>query len=54
MTPKVLIQVTVFEEDGDVKKAIVRTCNSAYHWEIVSMFEQLGEQVAAIVDPTGG
>lgn len=53
MTPKVLVQVTLLNEEGDISKTIIRAYGGTYYWEIERMFDELGAQVATIVDPTG-
>jgi len=47
-----LVQITVYDEDtGAVSEQIVETYTGSYGYEVVSMFEKLGERLAPKADP---
>jgi hypothetical protein len=46
-----LVQVTLYNDDGGVAEQLVKVYDGSYHWEVTRAFDVLGESVAKKIDP---
>jgi hypothetical protein len=47
---EVFIQITVYNDYGEVKMQLAKAVESSYGWEVENTFELLGKRVARFVD----
>ncbi len=48
----ILIQVTLYDEDGKVTEQTIHHYWGSYGWEVEQLFEKIGKEVAPKIDPS--